>query len=275
MKLICPKTDRDNSLSVLQRICSQIPPGLILFDRGFNRRKVFTGLLELGHHILCRAKSNAVFYRLPPVGKRLKRGRLKKYGKRLEMQRLRYKPFDIDNKRYAIASVVVQTKMCPTKVRLVVMRTPKQKTKAFRYFCVFTTDLTLDVCQIVRYYQKRWLIETAFRDVKQNFGFDAYRVKSQQSINRWIQLSFVASCLTQWIFYTPDAKDGAITVDQVCRALGIDWYRLSKLTRGLMAKYLSACIEGRLFSATNDEDTKSIDIQQTLDKAASKIHKLY
>ena len=37
VKLICPKTDRDNSLSVLQRICSQILPGLILFDRGFKR----------------------------------------------------------------------------------------------------------------------------------------------------------------------------------------------------------------------------------------------
>lgn len=266
VKLICPKTDSDNSLSVLQRIGSQLPPGLILFDRGFNRRKVFTCLIELGHHILCRAKSNAVFYRLPPVGKRLKRGRPKKYGKRIEVRRLRYKPFDIDNKRYAIASVGVQTKMCPTKVRLLVMRTRHPKTKAFRYFCVFTTDLTLDVCQMVRYYRQRWWIETAFRDVKQHFGFDTYRVKSQQSINRWVQLSFVASCLTQWLFYNP--KDGAITVEQVCQPLGMDWYRPTKLTRGLMAKYLSASIEGRLFSAINDEDTNSHDIQQTLDKAA-------
>ena len=268
VKLICPKTDSDNSLSVLKRICSQIPPGLILFDRGFNRRKVFTGLVKLGHHILCRAKSNAVFYRLPTPLKRPKRGRPKKYGKRIELQRLRYKPFDIDNKQYASASVVVQTKMCPSKGRLVVMRTPKQKTKAFRYFCVFTTDLTLDVCQIVQYYRQRWLIETAFRDVKQNFGFDTYRVKSHQSINRWVQLSFVASCLTQWLFYTPDAKGGAITVEKVCRALGIDWYRPTKLTRGLMAKYLSALMERRLFSAINYEHTKSTDIQHILDKAA-------
>ena len=268
VKLICPKTDGDNSLSVLKRICSQIPPGLILFDRGFNRRKVFSCLVKLGHHILCRAKSNAVFYRLPPVCKQPKPGRPKKYGKRLQVQRLRYKPFDIDNKRYAIASVVVQTKMCPTKVRLVVMRTRHQKANAFRYFCVFTTNLTLDVEQIVRYYQKRWLIETAFRDVKQNFGFDTYRVKSHRSINRFVQLSFVASSLTQWLFYTPNAKDGAVTVDQVCRALGIDWYRPPKLTRGLMAKYLSALIEGRVFSATNDKDYNSNNMQQTLDKAA-------
>ena len=66
VKLICPKTHRDNSGSVLKRIFSQIPRGLIIFDRGFNRRKVFEAVLEAGHHLLCRAKSNAVFYQLPP-----------------------------------------------------------------------------------------------------------------------------------------------------------------------------------------------------------------
>ena len=148
------------------------------------------------------------------------------------------------------------------------MRTRHPKTQAFRYFCVFTTDLTLNVCQIVRYYRQRWLIETAFRDVKQNFGFDAYRVKSHQSINRLVQLSFVASCLTQWLFYTSGATDETLTVEQVCRELGINWYRPLKLTRGLMAKYLSALIEGRLFSQTTNQKTKTPNIQQTLDRAA-------
>ena len=275
VKLICPKTDKDNSHAILKRMCAHIPPGLILFDRGFNRRKVFETLLEIGHHILCRAKSNAVFYRLPPVVKHPKRGRPKKYGKRIQLQQLRYETIAIDNKRYAMASLVVRTKMCPLPVRLVVMRTRLQKTKAFRYFCVYTTDLTLDVCQIVRYYWQRWLIETAFRDVKQHFGFDAYQVKSKKSINRWVQLSFVASgtlsersCLTQLVFYTVSAIGSSITVEQVCRELGIDWYRPPKLTRGLMVQYLCALIERRVFSATIPKDTYSHDIQQTLDKAA-------
>ncbi len=132
---------------------------------------------------------------------------------------------------------------------------------------MFTPDLTLDVCQIVRYYRQRWLIETAFGDVKQNFGFDTYRVKSHQSINQLVQLSFVATCLTQVLVNKTRAM-GQITIEKVCRVLGIDWYRPDKLTRGLMVKYLAALIKGRLFSATTDEDTKIHDIQQTLDKAA-------
>ena len=65
VRLIAPQMLRDKSYAVLKRICSKIPPGLIIFDRGFAWRKVFTMALRLGHHILCRAKSNAVFYRLP------------------------------------------------------------------------------------------------------------------------------------------------------------------------------------------------------------------
>ena len=268
VKLICPKTDTDTSHTILKRICRHIPPGLIIFDRGFNRRKVLATLLEVGHHILCRAKSNAVFYQLPPVVKPQKRGRPKKYGKRIELQQLPYQTMTIDEKKYTIATEIVRTKMCPVPVRLVVIRTYSQKTKAFRYFCVYTTDLTLDVSQIVRYYQKRWLIETAFRDIKQNFGFDTYRVKSKKSINRWIQLSFVASCLTQLVFNTFSAIGCPITVEQVCQELGIDWYRPPKLTRGLMGKYLTALIERWVFSQTTHQQTYSHDIQQTLDKAA-------
>ena len=153
VNLICPKTHRDSSGSVLKRICSQIPRGLIIFDRGFNRRKVFESVLEAGHHLLCRAKSNAVFYQLPPVRNRPKPGRPKTYGRRLHLRHLRYTAIDIDNKRYSVASKVVRTKMCPTQVRLVVMRTRCKKSEPFRYFCVYTTDLTLDLCQIVRYYR--------------------------------------------------------------------------------------------------------------------------
>ena len=82
VKLIVPQTLRDKGDAVLKRICSKIPRGLIIFDRGFARRGIFEMLLELGHHLLCRAKSNAVFYRLPKPPKRPQRGRPKKYGDR-------------------------------------------------------------------------------------------------------------------------------------------------------------------------------------------------
>ena len=220
VKLMCPKTLRDKSNAVLQRICSKLAPGLIIFDRGFARRKVITIVLRFGHHILCRAKSNAVFYQLPKIPKRQKRGRPKKYGDRLNTRRLRYQVMQIAGKTHSVASKVVRTKMCDADVRLVVIRTRPKASKPYRYFFVFTTDMTLNVSQIVQYYRHRWQIETAFRDVKQNFGFSKYQVKSRKSINRFVQLSFIAASLTKLIYATQPIEK-TISVERICQQLGI------------------------------------------------------
>ena len=117
VRLVVPKTVRDKGDAVLKRIVSKIPAGLIIFDRGFARRKVFETVLAFKHHILCRAKSNAVFYRVPKVPKRRGPGRPKKYGPRLNIRRLRYKVVSIMGKEYQVASQIARTKMwsgrCP------------------------------------------------------------------------------------------------------------------------------------------------------------------
>ena len=260
VKLILPESIRDKSQAVLKRICSKIAPGLIIFDRGFARRKVFTMALGFGHHILCRAKSNAVFYRLPKHPKRPKRGRPRKYPDRLDIRRLRYNKVDIDGKSYSITSKVVRTKMCDADVRLVVIRNRRKASKPNRYFCVFTTDLTLEIPKIVKYYRQRWQIETAFRDVKQHFGFDAYRLKSRKSINRCVQLSFVAASLTKLIFTTRHAREKAISVQAVGQHLDIHWYRPEKLTQGLRVAYLRSQMAVSSFFAKFKEKTKSQNI---------------
>lgn len=260
VKLIVPQTIRDKSFPVFKRICSKIPRGLIIFDRGFAWRKVFTMALSFGHHILCRAKSNAVFYRLPKQPKHPQRGRPRKYGDRLDIRRLRYNDIDINAKSYSIASKIVRTRMCDAEVRLVVIRSRPKASKPYRYFCVFTTDLTLEIPQIVEYYRQRWQIETAFRDVKQHFGFDAYRLKSRKSINRFVQLSFVAASLTKLIFTTPDAPQKGLNVEKVCQHLGIHWYRPTKLTQGLRVAYLRSQIVASSFFAKFKEKTNSQNI---------------
>ena len=277
VKLILPRSIRDKSFAVLKRICSKIPRGLIIFDRGFAWRKVFTMALSFGHHILCRAKSNAVFYRLPKQQKRPQRGRPRKYGDRLDIRHLRYKDIDIDAKSYSVASKVVRTKMCDADVRLVVIRSrPKVSSKPYRYFCVFTTDLTLEIPKIVEYYRQRWQIETAFRDAKQHFGFDAYRLKTRKSINRFVQLSFVAASLTKLLFTVPPAAQKAMSVEKVCDHLGIHWYHPRKLTQGLRVAYLRSQMAIAAFSAKFKEKTNSQNIKVSfqddtplpLDKAA-------
>ena len=114
--------------------------------------------------------------------------------------------------------------MCDADVRLVVIRNRPKTSKPYRHFCVFTTDLTLEIPKIVTCYRQRWQIEKAFRDAKEHFGnLDAYRLKSRKSINRFVQLSFVAASLTKLVFTTHHATQKEISVEKVCQHLKIHY----------------------------------------------------
>jgi hypothetical protein len=165
----------------------------------------------------------------------------------------------------SVAHAIVYTKMCPQKVRLVVKRTRPKKSKPYRYFMVYTTDLELPVETVLHYYRLRWEQETAFRDTKQNFGFDEYQVRSHTSISRFVQLSFIAASIVQLLFAQSMVN---LSVDEVCDALGIHWYQPSKLTRGLMQAYLRYLAMQQLFSAAKVMFLNSQENQVDLMKAA-------
>ena len=208
-RMMDPKDENANSFAVLKHLWGLMPPGLIIFDRGFNRRKVFTELLSQGHHLLCRAKSNAVFYHIP---KHPGKGRPRKYGNRVSLPHLKYRDLSVDAKTFTVTDKVVRTKMCPVDVRIVVIRKrPKNPSQPYRHFCVFTSDLQLPVAEVIRHYRNRWQIETAFRDLKENFGFDTYQLRNPKSLNRFVQLSFLAATLTQLAFRKTETQTPAET----------------------------------------------------------------
>ena len=186
---------------------------------------------------------------------------------------MRYQVIEIADKAYSVASKVVRTKMCDADVRLVVMRTRPKPSKPYQYFFVFTTDMTLEVPQIIQYYRNRWQIETAFRDVKQHFGFDKYQVKSRKSINRFVQLSFVAASLTKLIFTTQPTTE-RVSVEDVCQQLGIHWYRPVSLTLGLRVAFLRLRVAQTLFSVSSKQKSYMQNItpvfQQIKDKPMDK-----
>ena len=115
-RMMDPKSQDANSFAVLKQLCGLMPPGLIIFDRGFNRRKVFAEILSQGHHLLCRAKSNAAFYHLPKHPKHRKRGRPRKYGSRVSLPHLKYTDLIVDGKTLSVTDKVVRTRMCPVDV---------------------------------------------------------------------------------------------------------------------------------------------------------------
>jgi len=265
VKMIIPGDAMFNSLAVLTTIMSNISSGLIIFDRGFNNRKVFKIVIEHKHNLLCRAKSNAVFYF--PIEQKAKRGRPRKYGKRLDITTMNFRHIDFNGQILEVADAIVYTKMCPQQVRLVVRRTFSKKTNTYKYFSVYTTDLNLPIEKILFYYRLRWEQETAFRDSKQSFGFDEYQVKSSTSISRFVQLSFVAISVMQMFFNQSVIYNvETYNVDRIIETLGIHWYKPSKLTRGLMQAYLRYLLFRQLFSCSKVTLSEQTKIHEPLSK---------
>ena len=268
VKMIIPGDAIYNSLEALKTIATNIPLGLIIMDRGFNKRKVFKVLLEHGHHILCRAKSNAVFYYPKVIDPHIKRrGRKGKYGQRVNITDLQFCDVHVLGQTVSVASAIVWTKMCSQQVRLVVRRTRDDETKPYKYFMVYTTDMSLSIETMLRYYRLRWELETAFRDTKENFGFDNYQVRSHKSISRFVQLSFVATSIMQLIYSLSDSIKN-LSADEVLETLGIYWYKPSKITRGLMQAYVQYLTLKHLFSTSKVISNHTQKKQRTLMKAA-------
>ena len=258
VRMMDPKSEATNSFAVLKHLCGLMPPGLIIFDRGFNRRKVFAEVLSEGHHLLCRAKSNAAFFHLPKPPKHRKKGRPRRYGSRVSLPHLKYRDLVVDNQTLSVTDKVVRTRMCAADVRLVVIRKRPKQSKPYRYFCVFTSDLQLSVEEVIRHYRNRWQIETAFRDVKENFGFDSYQLRNPKSLDRFVQLSFLAATLTQLAFSQAATQTSAEThtdetpldLETVLLTLNIHWYQPKYLTRGLRVAYLQRCLQQNYFLAS-------------------------
>lgn len=231
------------ALGAFKSAIKYLPAGLIVFDRGFNNRKYFKALLEAGHHLLCRVRKNAAFYYPASPKPAGKRGRPPIYGNRASFQYWSYRPVYVNalDQTFQIAHRIVRSKMCPEPVRLLVIRTQPRKSQPYRYFLVLTTDLTLSVETIVYYYTLRWKIETGFRDCKQSFGFDHYRVRKRKAIQRSVTLSFIAASLTQLMMMPNVLKAHHETQPNLTEALkqmNIQWYQPKHWTLGLIATYL-------------------------------------
>ena len=265
-RMMDPKSEAANSFAVLKHLCGLMPPGLIIFDRGFNRRKVFTEVLSQGHHLLCRAKSNAAFFHIPKRPKSPKKGRPRRYGSRVSLPHLKYRDLVVGKETFSVADKRVRTKMCAVDVRIVVIRKrPKNPSKPYQYFCVFTSDLQLPVETVIRHYKDRWQIETAFRDVKEHFGFDTYQLRNPKSLNRFVQLSFLAATLTQLAFrkretQTPaeaENNEAPLDLETVLLTLNMHWYKPKYLTRGLMVAYYQHSLQQNYFSPSYAAQTNS------------------
>jgi len=93
-------------------------------------------------------------------------------------------------------------------VRIVVVRDPAGRRRDEAFFC---TDRTLRASCILESYARRWTLEVAFRDGKQQLGFEDPQNQTAQAVRRTAPMAFLMYDLVLlWSAERARAGDGAV-----------------------------------------------------------------
>jgi hypothetical protein len=159
--------------------------------------------------LITRLRLDAALYRPPPKRRRGRSGRPRLKGKRvmklterLQHRRTRWQTCQLgwygrEIRRLQLATgtaVWYKSGKPPVAIRWVLVRDPKGRCAPI---ALLSTDLTLEARQILRYYLRRWSMETTFQEARLYLGVDGQRQWNGLAVARTTPLrlglfSFVA-----------------------------------------------------------------------------------
>ena len=155
-------------------------PVYLVADAYYGNGPVIKGLLDKGHHLLSRARSNAVAYHRPaPVRGKRGRGRPRLYGRKVKLANLfasSLKITTMSSPIYAEQDVTIRVRTidllwdsAARTVRFVLVEHPRRGR-----IVLMCSDTSLEPREIVRLYGLRFKIEFAFKQAAHVVGSYGY-----------------------------------------------------------------------------------------------------
>jgi hypothetical protein len=154
---------------------------------------------------ISRLPMGAALYDFPPTRRPGQNGRPRKKGARLRSP----EAMALDKKGWRKVTVRLYGKNVPVRykthmalwynstgsapLRIVLVRDPKGRRKDDAFF---STDPDLSVQAILETYARRWSLEVAFRDTKQQLGFERSQARTRKAVERTGPFAFVVYTLT-------------------------------------------------------------------------------
>jgi len=163
-----------------------IPPNLQLFvvaDSWWFSEQLINSCRGLGHHVICRIKSNKL------VNANGSSMQVQKYAKSIEKKDFKLITIEArgKKKKYKFFEMIIELENIG-KARLVITEKTTKKKDPKYFIC---TDLSLKAKEILTIYDNRWNIETCHREANQKLGFKEYQMRDKRGIERFIQLVFL------------------------------------------------------------------------------------
>jgi putative transposase len=150
-------------------------------------------VLQMGWQFVSKLRSDAALYE-PFTGQHSKRGARRKYGDKVDVQKMKKKYLKSDTQEQGVRTQIYQASLlsqvfgCPINV-VVILKT-NLVSQASAHVILFSTDLTLSYEKIMDYYSLRFQIEFNFRDAKQYWGLDDFMNVKEVAVTNAANLSF-------------------------------------------------------------------------------------
>lgn len=186
-------------LSVVVPLVSLYCPSLkyVLADGAYGNKTCCLIVRQFNLELISKLNRNtALFLPYQEVHKKKRRrGRPRKYGKKLDYQKLpeenlvhEYEEEGIQTKTYQFQGV--WTRKMPHLINAVIIVKINLETLKTSRVILFSTDLTLQAKELTKFYSLRFQIEFNFRDAKQYFGLSDFKNIKQQQVKNAVGLAF-------------------------------------------------------------------------------------
>lgn len=175
-----------------------------LVDAWYMKANFILPLLRRAVHVIGQVRKDTALFEdpQPETGVR-KRGRPRKYGKRLTETVLASLPIQqVTMKIFGkMQQVTFRWQRCRVRflkgqpVIAVWCKLNDQK----NWTLIICTDLTLTPQRIIRLYARRWKIEPMFNEIKHHYGVSQAWQRQNQALHRWVSMLTVAYSLTRMV----------------------------------------------------------------------------
>jgi hypothetical protein len=203
-----------------------------LVDCWYMKGTFILPLLKKGIQVIGQVRKDTALFFRPEQPKIRKKGRPKKYGKKIstdDIDRLTIfkKNIYVYGKRQVVSfrwTVCLARFLKGVPVIAVWCQLEKQKT----WTLLISTDLSLTPERIIKLYGRRWKTEPMFNEIKNYFGIAQAWEQSSLALHRWVSMICTAYAINRLISVIAQAKNFKSIVPF------IQWRKQADLTAGLI-----------------------------------------